>query len=603
MGKVNQEGKEEKKKNMKVLHYKEQRKNNLRQEVLLLSFVLLLFPFMAACNSGGGDRAAGVAEPEEVNTFASLRTSPSPSRDYEQPKADSVYLVEYINKEKEFRHHLDLVQQFYQDRDYELAWFRDNQMVPQADKLLQAIDNAHQEGLDPEDYQVKDLKAMYREFDRLNPNDEQKLQKQQEIDFALTASYFNYASDFYKGTVDPHSTSSIEWEVKRNKVKLNKALETILQERESSYPYYEFEALHVGYQKLREALVQYRKLQEQGGWPKVEEGGIVRLNDTAEVVLPVRKRLLPEVRVNEQDSASYVYDQNLEQAVRSFQQQHGLETDGILGPNTYKALNVTVDERIDQVILNMERWRWLPKRLVPKGKPDRYVFVNIPAFKVYVMENGEEVMRMRAVVGKTMHHTPVFSHEIQYLVFAPYWNVPNSIVERDIKPKLQRDRNWLATQNMEMVTEFGDNARRVPVSRVNWNTMTQNNFKYRIRQRPGPKNSLGRVKFMFPNEYAVYLHDTPHDQLFRESERDFSSGCVRVEKPLDLASYLLRDKPEWDTNRIRQAMNGREEQYVNLSESVPVYLVYFTAWVEDDGTVHFREDLYGHDQALAQKFF
>jgi murein L,D-transpeptidase YcbB/YkuD len=570
------------------------------RHLLLVCLVLFQLPFLAACrpNSGGNPTLAETS----ANVLSRGRTDQVYEQNYPQPKLDSALVAEYIGQEKEFRHHLPLVEKFYSDRNYQLAWFKDNQLVPQANKLMEVIEKARQEGLNPTDYQVKDLREMYRLLVRLESTADQKL-KQQEFDLALTASYFNYASDFYKGAVDPHSTAAVEWQVKRNKVKLNKALETILKERESFYPYYEFEALHEGYQKLRDALVEYRELQERGGWPEVPGERVVELNDTADVVLDLRKRLLPNQRINEQDSAFLVYDREVEEAVRAFQRQHGLTVDGIAGPETYRALNVSVDERIDQIILNMERWRWLPKRLAPADKPDRYVMVNIPAYQLYVMENGEEKMRMKVVVGKTMHSTPIFSHEVQYIVFAPYWNVPNSIVMDEIKPKLQRNRGWLRTQDMEMVTTFGPNARRVPVSRVNWYRVTEDNFRYRIRQRPGPKNALGRVKFIFPNEYAVYLHDTPSDHLFNQSERDFSHGCVRVERPVDLAAYLLRDNPLWDRSRILEAMNGREEQRVDLEESVPVYLVYFTAWVENDGTVHFRDDLYGHDEALAQEFF
>lgn len=335
----------------------------------------------------------------------------------------------------------------------------------------------------------------------------------------------------------------------------------------------------------------------------MKDQGIVRLNDTANVVLALRKRLLPQQQVNEQDSAAFVFDQEVKNAVMDFQQRLGLLTDGIVGPQTYQALNVRVDERIDQILLNMERWRWLPKDLAPGVENDRYILVNIPAFKVSVMEKDVEVMQMKAVVGKTMHATPIFSHEIQYLMFAPYWNVPNSIVEQDIKPHLQRNRNWLASRHMEMVTTFGPNARKVPVNRVNWNTMTQYNFDYRIRQRPGPHNALGLVKFMFPNEYAVYLHDTPADHLFSEAERDLSHGCVRVERPADLAAYLLQDVPGWDSNRIEKAMHAGVQQRVDLKKKVPVYLVYFTAWADEDGTVHFRDDLYHHDRTLASKLF
>ncbi|RDV14511.1 hypothetical protein DXT99_14010 [Pontibacter diazotrophicus] len=555
----------------------------------ILSLLLLLLPFLALANYSTLPTAISTLHAADGN---------------EKAKFDSDYIQEYIGNESEYRHQIELVKQFYKDRNFQLAWFKNNQLVPQAHKLIQVIDKAHKEGLRAADYNAIDLQEMYRAYEAIPASGKTKQQKKQELDLALTASYFNYASDFYKGAVDPHSTASIEWEVKRNKIKLNKALETILQERESSYPYYEFEALHEGYLKLRDALVQYRQIQENGGWPKVEGEGIIKLNDTSAVVLDVRRRLLPQQQqVNEQDSARYVYDQQLKDAVTNFQEQHGLVVDGVLGPQTYKALNVPVEERIDQIVLNMERWRWLPKELDANGGDNRYVMVNIPAFRVSVMENGEEAMRMKAVVGKTMHSTPVFSHQIQYLMFAPYWNVPNSIVEQDIKPHLQNNTNWLESRNMEMVTTFGPNAKRVPVTRVNWNTMTQHNFDYRIRQRPGPKNSLGRVKFMFPNEQAIYLHDTPANHLFDERDRDFSHGCVRVERPADLATYLLQDKAGWDRSRVQNAMKSRNQQRVDLEESVPVYLVYFTTWVEDDGTVHFRDDLYGHDNVLAQQLF
>lgn len=546
---------------------------------LIASFLLLLTPFLA-----------------------SGKIVPAPE-DEKNPQADSAYIHSYIQNDLEFRHHLNLVKQFYQDRDYTLAWFDGNQLKPQADRLIEAIEKAPKEGLDPKDYNLKDLRKMYMEFDAMSASDKRKQEKQQEIDVALTASYFNYASDFYKGTVKPHSAAAIEWEAKRNKIKLDNALEAILKERESSYPYYEFEALHDGYLKLRDALVQYRRIKEKGGWPQIEDQDVLRLNDTAKVVVALRKRLLPQQQVNEQDSSYFVYDQKVKDAVTDFQKRHGLTVDGIYGPETYKALQVSIDERIDQILLNMERWRWLPKDLSSSNKQDRYIMVNIPAYRVSVMENEKEVMRMKAIVGKTMHSTPVFSHQISYLMFAPYWNVPNSIVEDEIKPKLLRNPNWLSSQDMEMVTTFGPNAKWVPVSRVNWSAMTRHNFDYRIRQRPGPNNSLGRVKFMFPNEYNVYLHDTPADHLFSEPERDYSHGCVRVERPADLATYLLQDKAGWNESRVKRAMNAKEQQRVNLPENVPVHLVYFTAWVEKDGSVHFREDLYGHDKDLAQQFF
>ncbi|MBC5991961.1 L,D-transpeptidase family protein [Pontibacter cellulosilyticus] len=561
------------------------RPNRQNTALKLILFLCLFLPIAVTGNNVFANTSGSDVEEHSINSNLQI------SREF---------IRQYLSNEQEYKHHLELVQQFYKERNYKLAWFKNSELIPQADKLIEAIGHADKEGLSHQKYKVKELREMYRAYAALPASDKGKQQKQEELDVALTASYFNYASDFYKGAVDPHSAAGIEWEVKRNKIKLNKALEAILEEKENS-PYYEFDALHEGYVQLRDALVKYRSIQENGGWEKVEGPEVVKLNDTAEVVLALRKRLLPQQQMNRQDTTFMVYDEEVKEAVTHFQKRHGLLVDGILGPQTYSALNVPVEKRIEQLVLNMERWRWLPRDLAQKG--DKYILVNIPAYQVHVMENGKEIMQMKAVVGKTMHSTPVFSHKVQYLMFSPYWNIPNSIVANEIKPKMQQNRNWLESQNMEMVTTFGPNARRVPVNRVNWYTLTQDNFRYRIRQRPGPNNSLGKVKFMFPNEYSVYLHDTPADHLFSEADRDFSHGCVRLEKPADLATYLLRNKPGWDRQRVVQAMNASREQRVDLPEEVPVYLVYFTAWVDEAGKVQFREDLYDHDKALAQRLF
>ncbi|MDX5422481.1 MAG: L,D-transpeptidase family protein, partial [Hymenobacteraceae bacterium] len=264
------------------------------------------------------------------------------------------------------------------------------------------------------------------------------------------------------------------------------------------------------------------------------------------------------------------------------------------------------------IMINMERWRWIPKRMVPKSLDQRFIWVNIPEYKLYVYEDPEgdltanrkykEVMNMRVIVGKTMSSTPIFSDKLEYVVMAPYWNVPNSIVEDEIKPKMLSNPNWLASQNMEVVTRE-KNPKPVSPQSINWSSVTRDNFTYRVRQKPGPQNSLGMIKFLFPNEYAVYLHDTPADALFSQTDRNFSHGCVRVEQPVELAKYLMRDMPQWDEHRIRETMRGGEETWVTLPTRVQVYLVYFTSWVDDEGNAHFREDLYGHDKKLEQEYF
>ncbi|ARS34995.1 L,D-transpeptidase family protein [Pontibacter actiniarum] len=580
----------------------------IKQTTLGLLAPILMF-LLLSCSEGNTDTKS------EGKSIKEVATGLFGGKKLPQASTDSMFVKNYISKEPEFEEHADLMYLFYGDRDYKLAWFRDNELVPEAQRFLGVIDSSSIEGLDPQKYKLVNFNELFKKYEQLDPQDSARLELQQQIDVALTASYFNYASDFYRGRVNPRNESnSVNWNVKKNKVKLHKALQTILKERESTYPYYEFEALHAGYTRLRDKLQEYRELEEKGGWPKVELGKqkLLQKGDTAAAVLTVRKRLNLNQRLNTSDKRLRVFDDKLEQQVKHFQMLHGLKEDGIVGGNTLATMNIPVSDRINQIMINMERWRWIPKRMVPKSLDQKYIWVNIPEYKLYVYEDPNDdlvaereykkVKEMRVIVGKTMNSTPIFSDKLEYVVMAPYWNVPNSIVEKEIKPHMLKNPGWLASQNMEVVTKE-KNPRTVSPYSINWSGVTASNFSYRVRQKPGPDNSLGMIKFLFPNEYAVYLHDTPADALFSQNDRDFSHGCVRVEKPVDLAQYLLQDMPEWDEQRIRNTMRGGDETWVTLPKRVQVYLVYFTSWVDKDGQIHFREDIYGHDKKLAQEYF
>ncbi|MFD2515609.1 murein L,D-transpeptidase [Pontibacter locisalis] len=570
--------------------------------VLAVAFLML----NVSCNQTGG-------ETQEQAT-ASSGGFFNMGKELPQPNTDSAFVVNYISDKPEFKEQEEWMFKFYGDRDYSLAWFRENELVPETERFLTVIDKAAKEGLDPKKYRIVDINKMLQEYKALPSQDSARLELQQKIDLALTASYFNYASDFYRGRVNPRSQNAVKWDVKKNKIKLHKALQTILQERESTYPYYEFEALHAGYVKLRDALQEYRELQERGGWTKVElaKKKMLQKGDTAKAVVQIRQRLNPDQKYDVNDKRLQLFDEDLQSQVKKFQLLHGLKEDGVVGGNTLAIMNVPVEDRINQIMINMERWRWIPKRMVPKSLDQKYIWVNIPEYKMYIYEDPDndpeaereykEVMNMRVIVGKTMNSTPIFSDKLEYVVMAPYWNVPNSIVEKEIKPNILKNSNWLASQNMEVVTKE-KNPKQVSPYSIDWAGVTEKNFPYMVRQRPGPDNSLGMIKFLFPNEYAVYLHDTPADALFSQNDRDFSHGCVRVEKPVELAKYILRDMPEWDETRIRQTMKEGEEKWVTLPKRVQVYLVYFTSWVDDQGNVHFREDLYGHDKKLQKEYF
>ena len=234
---------------------------------------------------------------------------------------------------------------------------------------------------------------------------------------------------------------------------------------------------------------------------------------------------------------------------------------------------------------------------------ERYVLVNIPEYKLHLVDGGHEVFEMRVIVGKELKATPIFSDKMEHIVLAPYWGVPVSIVEEEIKPSMLRNPNFLKSQDMEMLNGFGPKANIIPASSVDWANLTKENWKYVLRQRPGPKNPLGPMKFMFPNENDVYLHGTPNAWLFNKEERGFSHGCVRIEDPRKLALYLLRDQPQWTPEKIDETVAQGKEKWIKLKEQLPVFIVYFTAWAGEDGTVHFRDDVYGHDRALEQAMF
>lgn len=511
-----------------------------------------------------------------------------------QPLLDSAYVQRALLSVPQFRAQLLWAKKFYRERQYRLGWFKNNQLVPQAAQLLGTIAKAGDEGLDPRKYQVKDLTKLFSQL-KTAPDSAQRNALAREIDVTLSGTYFNWASDFYRGVANPHDAKNTVWQVKPNKIKLHKALLALLGDRKSKYNYYEFAPLHPEYNNLKKALAAYRAREAAGGWPALPTGLALRPGQSSPAVPALRQRLLGATAG---PAAAIAYDQELVNAVKAFQTDAGLRPDGVVSGATLRELNVPIDQRIDQILLNMERWRWLPK----KFEPD-YLLVNIPEYRLHVIENGKEALTMRVIVGKALTATPIFSDKMEYVVLAPYWNVPFSIIENELKDKLAANPHYLDRLDMEVVKGYGRKATVVDPATVDWANVTQENFKYTLRRRPGPQNDLGNAKFIFPNSNDIYLHDTPHDELFSQVNRNFSHGCVRVEEPIKLATYLLRDKPQWDQQTILDTIATHREKYITLTKKLPVYLVYLTAWADADGHAHFRDDIYGHDKALARELF
>ncbi len=276
-----------------------------------------------------------------------------------------------------------------------------------------------------------------------------------------------------------------------------------------------------------------------------------------------------------------------------FQARHGLAADGVVGAKTLAALNVPVAERMEQIELNLERWRWLPRDL-----GSRLVVVNIAGFELAAVDEDGRSLEMRVAVGRSYRRTPVFSDEIRYLVFNPSWEVPATLAVRDKLPEIRQDPGYLEQQGFVVLRGWGEDQREVDPDEVDWASLGPGNFPYRLRQSPGPLNALGRVKFMFPNRFNVYLHDTPDREVFARSERDVSSGCIRLEKPMELAEWLLAGSARWDRQMIDRVVAAGDETVASLERPVPVHLLYWTAWADDAGVVQFRRDIYGRDAAL-----
>jgi murein L,D-transpeptidase YcbB/YkuD len=490
----------------------------------------------------------------------------------------------YAARDRAGLHLWDLTKQFYQQRDNAPAWIENRKPSAQMDQLIDALQHADREGLDPALYNASTLAARRQEAGRgfltMNGFNERDAV---DLDVWLTYLYLQYASDLSSG-LSNLAHADPEWKIQGQKTDVLALLRQSLDQNRVGQSLAELAPSHDQYTRLRDALQHYRQIAQQGGWPQLP--ATLKLKpgqaNPAVPVLARRLSITGDFAGTVPDGAT-AYDAALQEAVKRFQRRHGLTDDGVVSGATVAAMNVPVERRIEQIALNLERWRWLPRDL-----GDRHILVNIPEYRLEVSDHGQVPLSMRVVVGKKGTPTPIFDDDMTYVVFAPYWNVPSDIASKETIPSVLRDPAFLQRTNMEVLDKSGH---VVEPSSID----LEHAGEYRFRQRPGGSNSLGYVKFMFPNQYNVYLHDTPADSLFARAARSFSHGCVRVEQPEKLAQYVLSDQPEWTPERIEAAMHGGEEKSVKLLKPLPVYLGYFTARISADGLLQFRDDLYGID--------
>jgi len=486
--------------------------------------------------------------------------------------------------------------QFYDQRYHRSIWFEDGNFSRDPEPLIREIKNSYAEGLNPADYHLQYIEECVGDGDLFS---DQCLDKRALLDILLTNAYLNLASDYLNGKIDAEIIID-DYNYQPDRLEVQSLLGELLKKEEIDQLLQKHLPKTDNYQNLKKKLAVYRDSEKISDWPQINSGELLAEEAEGQRVTQLINNLSARNYLNpNQIKADDYFDQNVKRAVVRFQLDNGLKTDGVVGNKTLAALNISRDQRIKQIIINMERWRWLPENL-----GSRYIYVNIADYKLKLYENNQVIMEMKTIVGQEQRSTPVFSDTIKYLVINPYWYVPKSIAVKDKLPLIKKGFNYLKENNFSLFQYTGSNKlEEIDPAKIDWSKINEDNFNYLMRQNPGDENALGRIKFMFPNRFSIYLHDTPGKYLFSETERSFSSGCIRIEKPVDLAEYLLSDQEKWNREKIEAEMTKNQEKTVYLKNPIKIYLQYNTAWVDMQGDLNFREDIYNRDQKIIKEYF
>ncbi len=473
---------------------------------------------------------------------------------------------------------------FYQLRQYRPIWTDGQHYNDKARQLLDAIHQAGNYGLNPFDYDAKIL----RSFLEANTIDQTLLTKS---DIVFTHAFVKLASHIRKGRLSNFPTLQEDqyhlFSELHNAVEQNNIVEAIKK----------LQPGHSTYKNLVRALNQYKKLPQDSHIITLS-GRSYELGDRSDEIPSIRKRLHALGDMTNEDLDSRVYDEQLVKSISHFQQRHGLTPDGILGKQTLRELNTPVWRRIQQLELNLARAQSLPNIAI-----GTHLVINIPAYKLYLYDNHQLTYQSNVVVGKKKHETPVISSELTKIILSPYWHVPKSITRNEIIPKLLTDPGYLSKNNMRLISTHPNNRHYVDPSTIDWTSIDINNLNFRVRQEPGNQNSLGNIKFYFPNNHSVYLHDTPSRGLFVKPQRAFSHGCIRLEDPFGLAEKLLSKKTGWSKYDLLDLSRHTKSKSLRLEAPVPIHLTYMTAWADEQGVVNFRPDIYNRDTQMLASLY
>ncbi|MGC4100640.1 L,D-transpeptidase family protein [Ferruginibacter sp.] len=513
----------------------------------------------AACTSSNNKKDLPPVAPRD--------TTVTPAVAYSDIFLDSATMEKFIAQEGYRDSLANRLRSFYNSRNYQYAWFFKEGAADCA-ATFHDMYNDYINYSGDSSLKNPQLETLYDSVLSGNLKITDSLTAKTEL--LLTAQFFRYARRAYQGN-NQLDAKELEWFIPRKKIDPAGLLDSLLANKGKNLSAYE--PVNRQYNLLKEQLLKYYAIEKNDNWaPIATDKKSYKLNDAAPVLTAIKKRLFLTGDLEKEDSTT-TFNTELQAAVKGFQKRYGLKEDGIINTAFLTQLNKPIQERVQQILINMERIRWMP--VAPTTD---YILVNIPEYRLHVYENGNYAWSMNVVTGSVVHSTVIFSGALKYVVFSPYWNVTPSIIKNEILPGMAKNKNYLASHNME------------------WNNGA-------VRQLPGPKNSLGLVKFLFPNSYNIYLHDTPAKSLFGESSRAFSHGCIRLAEPKKLAQYLLRNDAAWDSVKITKAMNSGKEQYYTLQKTIPVFIGYFTAWVDRQGKLNFRDDIYGHDKKLAERLF
>lgn len=485
----------------------------------------------------------------------------------------------------------------YQERNYRPLWVDENGPLPHAYEMIEVIKDSYREGLNPNNYNLTEIDYVLSKIkSEQNSGGLSNPATLAEFDLLLTNSFLTYANHLLYGQVTP-AQINLELIFGERRIDLAEMLVFAVNENTVKDSLNNLLPAYPVYGRLRTALEHYRKLAAEGGWKPVPVGPKMKKGSRGTRVAALKERLIVTGDLDGIYLESDAFDSTLDQAVRKYQERNGLYVDGVVGTSTLEALNVPVEERVRQIELSMERWR-----LLPQNMGNRFILVNIANFHLYGVENNRDALTLRIVVGKPRWNTPIFSEYMTHIVVNPYWNIPPSIVRDDIAPRIKSDPNYMANRNIQAVglkMEHPEDADEIVIETAKEEYLSKVlSGNYRLRQRPGPSNPLGRIKFLFPNKYSVYLHDTPNRGYFLRAQRNFSHGCIRVENPVSLAEFVLSPDSTWNDEKIRSTINRGKTRTIHLPEPVPVYILYFTAWVDNNGSVNFHKDIYGLDQVL-----